>query len=194
MKKLLLTLTFAIATTVVSYAQGTLQFQNTALTRMTWALKGATTTVQLPVTKSVVYGVFVGGSETPVQPLGASSTTSAGIIVVAQGLLYAIPGIDGGGTASIQVRGWSASFGSDWRAAQAAFDANVAGTLYGQTDVRSFVLGPAGSGPGVVIWSGSDTTKFRPMTVFEAVPEPSTIALGVLGLGSLLFLRRRQAK
>jgi hypothetical protein len=193
MKKLLLTLTFAIATTVVTYAQGTIQFQNTALTRMTYAVKDTTATVQLPITKDVVFGVFLGGSQTPILPLGINSKTSAGIITVALGTAYVIPGVDAGGSASLQVRGWSASFGNDWAAARAAFNANVAGTIFGETDVRSFTLGPA-SGPGVVIWSGSDTTKFRPMTLFEAVPEPSTIALGVLGLGGLLFLRRRQAK
>lgn len=194
MKKLFLTLAFAAATAVASYAQGTVQFQNTALTRMLWKLETESAAgVALPVTKAVNYGLFVNGSQTPLAQLGASSTTSAGLIVAPLGTAFPIPGVAAGATAQIQVRAWSASFGSDWRAAQAAFNNKVAGTLFGESTVASFTLGPD-SGPGVVLWSNSDTTKLRPITILEAVPEPSTIALGVLGLGSLLFFRRRQAK
>ena len=194
MKKLLLTLAFAALAVVGSQAQGTIQFQNTALTRMLLKV-GDATAVQVPVAAAgtagaISYGVFVNGSQTPIASLGANST-SVGIITVALGTAFPIPGVDAGQTASIQIRGWSASFGADWRAAQTAFNAGTAGTIFGESTVGSFVLGPS-SGPGVVIWSGSDTTKLRPMTLVQVVPEPSTIALGVLGLGSLLLFRRRK--
>jgi hypothetical protein len=50
-------------------------------------------------------------------------------------------------------------------------------------------LGPESLSPGTVIWSGTDPTKFQALNL---VPEPSTIALAVLGLGSLLLFRRRK--
>lgn len=198
MKKLLLTLAFAALAVVGSQAQGTIQFQNTALTRMLLQV-GSAAAVQLPVAGSVVggaqmpaisYGVFVNGSQTPIASLGANST-SVGIITVALGTAFPIPGVDAGQTASIQIRGWNSTYGADWAAAKAAFTAGTAGTIFGESTVGSFVLGPS-SGPGVVIWSGSDATKLRPMTLVQIVPEPSTIALGVLGLGSLLLFRRRK--
>ena len=49
------------------------------------------------------------------------------------------------------------------------------------------------AGPGAVIWqtaSGVNESRFTPLVV--TVPVPSTIALGVLGLGSLLLFRRRK--
>jgi hypothetical protein len=199
MKKLLLTLAFAALAVVGSQAQGTIQFQNTALTRMLLRASDSTATVQLPVAGTVVngaampaisYGVFVNGSQTPIASLGANST-SVGIITVPLGTAFPIPGVDAGQTASIQIRGWNSTYGADWRAAQAAFNAGTVGTIFGESTVGNFVLGPS-SGPGVVIWSGSDTTKLRPMTLVQIVPEPSTIALGVLGLGSLLLFRRRK--
>jgi len=148
--------------------------------------------VQVPLTAGLLnYGLFYGTSagalsQTPATPLGVNSTTGLGLISVANGSAYQLAGTEPGQSVFIQIRAWSASFGSDWQRA------STEGTYWGQTDVKAFILG-ASSGPGVVLWSNSDTTKFRPMLI-NIVPEPSTIALGVLGLGSLLFFRRRQAK
>jgi hypothetical protein len=136
------------------------------------------------------FGVFVNGSQVPVPTLGVNSTTTAGIIVAAS--VYGIPGTDPGQVVGLQIRGWSASFGTDWLAASRSDHA-----LYGETDVRQVTLG-ATAGPGAVIWqtaSGTNPNRFNPLALLvPLVPEPSTIALGVLGLGSLLLFRRRQAK
>jgi hypothetical protein len=134
------------------------------------------------------FGVFVNGSQVPVPTLGVNSTTTAGIIVAAS--VYAIPGTDPGQIVGLQIRGWSAAWGTDWLAASRA-----AVAVYGETDVRQVTLG-ATAGPGAVIWqtaTGTNPNRFLPLD-FRVVPEPSTIALDVLGLGSLLLFRRRQAK
>jgi hypothetical protein len=177
MKKLFLTLAI-VAATAASYAQGTIAFGNSALTKFTVNGAAATLGVQLN------FGVFVNGATQPVPTLGTASTTTAGIIVAPS--VYAIPGTDPLQVVSLQIKGWGANF--------ASYDeARAGGGLYGETDVRPVTLGPT-AGPGTVIWqtaSGINASRFYALAI---VPEPSTIALGVLGLGSLLLFRRRQAK
>lgn len=191
MKRILLTLALAVAATIAN-GQGTLQFQNGTLTRFMLDRKDGSALVQVPINSGVTYGLFWGTaadnvSQTAQTPLGAQNTTAtgAGLITVPNGTAYQLPGTDVGQVVFVQIRGWSSSFGTDWQAAKGA-----QGAIYGETTVRSFTLGPS-SGPGTVLWSNTDTTKFRPM-VLEIVPEPSTIALAVLGLGSLLLFRRRK--
>jgi len=179
MKKLLLTLAL-VAATAASYAQGTIAFGNSALTRFLVNGRAA-----LLTDGPFNFGVFVNGSTEVVTPLGVSSSTTAGIISAAS--VYAIPGTEAGQTVQLQIRGWAASFGADWQAARAQ------GALFGETDVRPVTLGPT-AGPGAVIWQTASGTSPNRFYALNIVPEPSTIALGVLGLGSLLFLRRRQVK
>ena len=177
MKKLFLALAI-VSATAASYAQGTIAFGNSALTKFT--VNGAPATLGVALN----FGVFVNGATQPVPTLGTASTTTAGIIVAPS--VYAIPGTDPLQVVSLQIKGWSANFAS-YEAARAG------GGLYGETDVRPVTLGPT-AGPGTVIWqtlSGTSPNRFYPLAI---VPEPSTIALGVLGLGSLLLFRRRQAK
>jgi hypothetical protein len=188
MKKLLLTLAL-VATTAASYAQGTIAFGNTIASRVKYVV-GSAAAIDLPTTVRANFGVFWGTSADNLTlnagPLGTSSTSSAGIIVGAG--TYAIANSSELQTVFMQIRGWDAAFGNDWAAAKAA--GNV---LWGQTDVRQVTLA-ATLGPGTAIWqsaTATDPKKFGPMTL-SIVPEPSTIALGVLGLGSLLLFRRKK--
>jgi hypothetical protein len=103
--------------------------------------------------------------------------------------LYLLEGTQPGQVVFAQVRAWETRFGADWAAAK-----STPGAYYGETDVRQLEpLGPT-SGPATVIWQGSTSTspnRFFAMQI-GIVPEPSTIALAVLGLGSLLLFRRRK--
>jgi hypothetical protein len=190
MKKLLLTLALAAMSTL-SYAQGTIAFGNSIAATVKLVSSPGATPVTLPTSVRANFGVFWGTSAGALQlnegALGTSSTSSAGIIVAPS--VYGLnPGSEPLQTVFMQIRGWDASFGNDWAAAQQS------GALFGQTDVRQVTLGPT-AGPGTVIWQGATgtiATRFNPLVL--VVPEPSTIALGVLGLGSLLLFRRRQAK
>jgi hypothetical protein len=192
MKRILLTLALAVAATFAN-GQGTLQFANGTLTRFQLDRHDGSARVNVPIDTQLIYGLFWGTSaanvsQTPQSPTGGQNTaaTGAGLISVPNGTAYQLPGTNPGDVVFVQIRGWSSSFGSDWQAAS-----RTVGAIYGQTDVRSFTLGPS-AGPGTVLWSNSDTTKFRPMLLEVVVPEPSTIALAVLGLGSLLLFRRRK--
>jgi hypothetical protein len=177
MKKLLLTLALAAVTTF-TYAQGTIQFANNAGTRFT--VNGVRPTVLAAST--YVFGVFVGTtadalSAQPVGPLGTNATT-IGLISGPNPQAYAVPG-EPNTTVFVQIRGWESRFGN-WQEGQQG--------LHGETAVRAVVLGPT-TGPGTVVWSSTDLTKFQ---AIDLVPEPSAIALAVLGLGSLLLFRRRK--
>jgi len=184
MKKLLLTLALAAVTTF-TYAQGTIQFANNAGTRfLINGIRAGLAGAPAITAGQFTFGVYAGLTENGLssQPLGAlgTNTATAGLISsLPDGNVHAIPGFAAANTVFVQIRGWETRFGS-WEAGQQG--------LHGQTAVRAVVLGP-GSGPGTVVWSSTDLTKFQ---AIDLVPEPSAIALAVLGLGSLLLFRRRK--
>lgn len=187
MKKLLLTISLVALTATLSFAQGTVTFQNGTLNRATLVTPGVST-VQVPTTAGLInYGLFWGttaGSLSLVPTLGVNSTASAGIIVAPNP--YPIPGTAGGDSVFLQVKGWSASFGNDWQAAKAQ------GQWYGETRVVQTTLAPT-AGPGTVLWqsaSGTANDRFFPL-VLNPVPEPTSFALAGLGAAALLIFRRR---
>jgi hypothetical protein len=181
MKKLLLTLALAAVATY-TYAQGTIQFANGASTRFRINdVLPLNASVGGPVGGTYTFGVYVGTtadalSAQPVGPLG-TNTSTGGLMSAPNPQAYAVPG-EPGATVFVQIRGWESRF-TTWEAGQAG--------LHGQTAVRAVVLGP-GTGPGTVVW-GAGATQFQAINL---VPEPSTIALAVIGLGSLLLFRRRK--
>lgn len=187
MKKLLLTVAL-VAVASVSFGQGTIQFVNGTLTKV--KLAGATSTVDVPTTTAINYGIFWGTASDNlalVPTLGASSTTAAGIIAGGASATFAIPGAAELSTVWLQVKGWDASFGSDWATAK------TGGTWFGETAVRQVTLAGA-LGPGTVIWqtaTGTNPNRFTPLTL-TPVPEPSTFALAGLGAAALLIFRRRK--
>jgi hypothetical protein len=189
MKKTLLTLALAALSAVASYAQGTISFANGTLTRAQWEDPVSHTMVNVPASANIVYGVLWGTSADALTlndgVLGTPHQTaiSAGIIVAPNP--YVITGGDPGTTVFMKIAGWTSSFGRDHAAAKGS-----AGAHYGETAVRSIALAPT-AGPGTLIWSTTDQARFQPLRI-PIVPEPSVIALGVLGVGALL-LRRKKA-
>ena len=189
MKKLLLTLALVTSAALV-HGQGSIAFLNPP----TVLFKTAGTTVNVPidVNATLSYGVFIGAtaaslSDQAAGPLATGSPTAAGRMAGVPAV-YLLDGTQPGQIVFAQVRAWDNAFGNDWRAAKAG------GRFYGETDIRQLeALGPA-SGPGTVIWQGATGTsanRFFAMTI-APVPEPATIALAVLGLGSVLLFRRRK--
>jgi len=189
MKKILLTLALIVVTTV-TYAQGTIQMANTSGTRfLVNGVRPLSVSAGGPAAGTYVFGVFAGTSadalsQVPLGELGRNTVTG-GLISSSNPQAHAVPGFGPFSQSQtkvfIQIRGWEASFADDWRAAQAS-------GLFGESAVRSFELG-APSGPGAVIWGSDTLTQFQAINL---VPEPSSIALAVLGLGSLLLFRRRK--
>lgn len=94
-----------------------------------------------------------------------------------------IPGVAAGANASIQIRVWPVGYAS-WSAAYAAAlnDSNI---HVGKSAVFQNVTGNSGAFIEI-----ANNPAFLVFTV-GVVPEPSTVALGALGLG-LLLLRRRK--
>jgi hypothetical protein len=195
MKKILL-FTFClglVASTV--YGQGTVAFANTinAQTHITNAVTGA----KVATTAGLLnYGLFVGTAGTSSNSLDLATSPSSVAAVVGNsttaagrfdgGANYQIGGYAASASVAIQVRAWSASFGNDWLTAS-----TTPGALYGVSRVATLNLGPS-SGPGTVLFNPTDPLKLTGFSVYQVVPEPSTIALGLMGLGATLVLIRRR--
>jgi hypothetical protein len=91
-----------------------------------------------------------------------------------------------GGFGLFQVRVWDSRAGADFNAAQAsgnsAFQSGYSSVL------RVDTADPTTTPPGTPASLGMPSFGMSPIPI---VPEPSVIALGVLGAGALLMLRRR---
>lgn len=176
MKKTLLTVALVAMAAVSSYAQGTLAFGNSALTRVTVTDESGTkrnATAADGLAISVWFGPAGSAADALTQVGAAASIGSTAGVMINAPSVFAIPGTEPNQVVSVQIR---ASNAQGWS---------------GQTKVAQVTLGQT-AGPGAVIWQTSDTnpSRFTPLNV--VVPEPSTIALGALGLGSLLLFRRRK--
>jgi len=80
------------------------------------------------------------------------------------------PRTEGNQTVYLQIKGWSASYGTNW--AQAKFDF----LSFGETDIRQVTLAPE-AGPGTIIWqstSGTNPNKFYPLTFGVPLTPPAS--------------------
>jgi hypothetical protein len=134
----------------------------------------------------VTVGLFEAGSNTPLvsTPL-RTGTPAAGAVF--RDTLTATTSSPAGTTPTLIVRAWQG----------ASFDAarNSTTLQWGEWSFTPNQLGgtPPGGGlpiatPGMTGWGPEDGTGFE-LTI---VPEPSTIALGALGIGALLLRRRKK--
>jgi len=145
---------------------------------------------QLP--GGVTVGLFTSGSTTPF--------ATAVLRTDANGMFF--QSVNGGGSSSpVDVPGSTAGQQLPltvraWTTASGSFDAakTDANGQWGEWSFTSKPLGgtPAGGGlpitnPGMTGWGTENSAGFE----LNAVPEPSTIALGVLGVGALLLRRRK---
>lgn len=196
MKKTLLTMALVGLSAAATYAQGTVQFFNSALSKIKYVDTVGAAAVDAPA--GVVVGLFWGASEnslsleprtvTIVTPgiFGSSATTG----------VYPLTGSNPGEVVSLKIAGWLNKGGvTPALATQGRETPGI--THYGESGVVTLSttqpLGPT-AGPGTVIWQGATGTSVNRAKPFDIVPipEPSVVALGALGLGALL-LRRRKA-
>ena len=110
------------------------------------------------------------------------TTAATGGFIQNQAAAVTLAGVDFGTTGAIQMRVWDNQGGliTSWAAAVAA------GVATGYSDIFQVAMSANASIPP------PNMVGLTSFNLTTAVPEPSVIALGVLGLGALL-LRRRKA-
>jgi len=177
MKKLIITLA-ALMVSIAAYGQGQFVFNNRIGTEVNARFVGPSdpansSTIGSPDYTVQLLGGPVGtavGSLVPLDPAGttfrgAAGTTTAGYVV---GVTPTVPGVAIGGNASVLVR--------------------VTGPGGAHQDFGPFTVNGLGGGTATPPNLQLGTT---PLTV-NLVPEPATLALGAIGLGALLAIRRRK--
>jgi hypothetical protein len=182
-KKLLLTVA-ALVVSLSAYAQGTVTFAGNGLRDN--ADTGSPLVTGAKMISVGLYWAPIGSTDfvlignpvdvgTPVAGVYNGGTRSTG------------PATVGGAQAQFEVRAWEKAFGSTYEAAIAAPNQGGRPAKRGVSNRITVTTGnPMGEPP----------TNPQPLTGLTAfavdVPEPSVIALGVIGAGALLLLRRRK--
>jgi hypothetical protein len=192
MKKALLTLA-ALTVASSAFAQGTINFFNNNLTGPNGTYRAGIFRDNEPAVFNDVkgdstigagagftVGLFLASNLTTPLATTTFRTTTAQEVFLATVPDVAVTGVPPGSTAQLVVRAWETSAGS-WDASthrgEQAFTSRVLGGP--NPDPTSPAIPSPDLGPGF--------TGFE----MEVVPEPSTIALGALGIGALLLRRRK---
>jgi hypothetical protein len=201
MKKLL-TLTVLIGATTLSFAQGTVNFANSAATLIS---AGG---VAMPgnATAQFNFAVFLAPSGT--------AAAGGGTVLYTDPIWQTVAGINNNGTTAGRlvtatkdvggspgnvndfiVRGWSASAGATWAAALASWNNGqpttamyIGSSLIG----NDIVLGGGALPIPTLFGAGANQIGGFNMALVPAVPEPSSMVLAGLGAASLLLFRRRK--
>lgn len=202
MKKLIAISTIAVTLAAVSaFAQGNIIFANNSVTTVkvgdgdiTGLLSMASGSA-LPIPSALPAGVAplrIGlyfsltenGTYSKVAETGfLTGATSQGRF---SGGTIPITGVASGTPAWFQVRVWESTYGADYEAATAANNVvNNRTAIHGVSNFMNLAPNAPISTP-----LSSALQSFSVTAV--VVPEPSTIALGILGLAGLFIIRRRQ--
>ena len=198
MKNLLLLLAVTAIPSVSLKAQGTVNFANSDTTRVRFSTNAGATSGNIPVGSTAwVAGLYwgpLGTAEGSLNLLGTTMTWQP-ISGVFNGGTLTVPSTPGGTRITFQVRAWSAGYASYETAAAALAAGNqsvLVGKMLGLGTVTLGGQGTPAALPGGLV--NSPTPTDTPMTGFTVVgvPEPSTIALGLLGLGAIALFRRRK--
>jgi len=186
MKKALLTLA-AAAVVGSSYGQGLITFQyfGGGASETPIYLPNSTT----PADDTFTVALFRTSDLTT--PLATTTIFQNTGLFQFSGSDVVVPGTPANTGAALTVRVWKTSFGSYANAS------TTVGGIYGTESFTSAPLGgvnptpppPALTAPDL---SGAGALGFDGLVLTQVVPEPSTFALGVAGLGALAMMRRRK--
>jgi len=208
MKKILLTALLCCATASV-FAQGTVQFRNyyaaASINAPVGIEGGALLNASNPLWRAALIGGPVGSTPTDgMMTLGGLSmmyypanttltwvnfrtgTTppaADGFVNVGSSTARAVPGVNWGGQAVVQMVAWQGNFttyADAWQAAQT--DPTV---LIGASGVMTLTLPASSTDVNLTYLVGLSPFNIHP------VPEPATLALAGLGAAALLIFRRR---
>jgi hypothetical protein len=173
MKKILVTMLAAAATVASSYAQGTINFVNTASQLITiegtsaTSAQGAKVQLLWAPAGSTDLGLF--------QPVGGAANVGIPIAGRFSGGVVTVPVTPAGGVAAFVVQGY---VGGDFASALTRGTSSIF-----EVDLGDPTTVPAGTPAAMTAFGGVNLT---------IVPEPTTMALAGLGAASLLLFRRRK--
>jgi len=184
MKKLLITVA-AVLATLNMYAQGTVNLANNSATAVYVDSVGGTSP---KADSSYAVGLYYAPDGTTDDSLFTLLAPTARIL--GSGVYNAnsrtAPTASAGGFGMFQVRVWSAASGATYEDALLLGQGKAGKSNIMRVDTGDPTSVPAGT-PASLAAAG-----LQPMAVTTIVPEPSTIGLGILGVGTLLLLRRRK--
>jgi hypothetical protein len=181
MKKLLFTLAAVIVSVSSAFAQGTVLFDNRpasgdAPITLEDGVTGAGGIAGIKAELDLVGGTTAAPTYTPVGTTTFRGTSGA-LAKFITSVETAVAGVPAGGTATLVVRAYN---GADY----------ASSTTFGQSP-QFTVSGLGGTPPtGGPALPSPDLSGLQPFSV-HTIPEPATIALGVLGAAALMLRRRK---
>jgi hypothetical protein len=185
MKKLLVTLAAVIVTVSSAFAQGTVIFDNRpgsgdAPITLEDLATGAGSITGMKAELALVSGSGATATYTPVGTTTFRGTSGA-LAKFITSVETAVAGVPAGGTATLVVQAYNGS----------SYDASLGAGLYRGRSAQFTVQGLGGTPPtGGPALPSPDLSGLQSFFV-TTVPEPATIALGVLGAAALLLRRRK---
>lgn len=188
MKKLILTAA-AVLVSLSVYAQGTVNFANTTGSLVTDATLANASVNSLQQIYVALYWAPE-SDPTNLRQIGAISSAPVGTPTPGRflaGTRSTGPETAGGASAIFQVRAWELAYGSTYEAAIAAPNMGGRPAKRGSSNTFTATTGNPGGTPATTAGALTGLQSFA-----VDVPEPSVIALGVIGAGALLLLRRRK--
>jgi len=181
MKTLITTVVCSMAT-VAAFGQGTFAFASSpgGATDNTISIKSSGAPADSPYQAEVAAGVGTTLSSLTLYPASITPVTGGYVF----GPTFALTGVAAGSTVAFDILVWNPADGSTYAAAVAKGGPT---TIFGSSGViQGYVTGGVGSPPSI-----APNPAFGPFSIAATVPEPTTFALGAMGLGAL-FLRRRK--
>lgn len=170
---------FAAATS--SMAQGTILASSASMSPRSFITDasgakvwGAGYAVDILVQDPAAANAFKSIFTAPINMSGSSA--SSGLAGLFSGGTVAVPFLAAGATATVKIQSWDRSSGATFSAA----------TIKAESPSFQYTLAGVGTPPSTP--SPFTTAQFGGLTL---VPEPSTYALAALGLGALLYFRRK---
>jgi hypothetical protein len=196
MKKLLLLAAVLLGTATSGFSQGNVIFNNfspnTNFRLWTNSATGTGSNLMANAAGFYTIGLFVGAVGTAEGSLELVGTVgNAGLQpgYFSGANPFQLPAPYGPGTPiNFQLRAWSVAGGANWNTALAASQANPLEIALGSSTIGTVTPGSTPPAPLFGTTAGLLSRGFG----IAPVPEPSTIALGLLGLGAIALFRRRK--